>query len=50
MLSVPSKADDNPEHVHLFTRDSLENLLLAAGAARVSFDGVLNHLSAVVRV
>ena len=27
-----------------------EKLLLAAGAARVSFDGVLNHLIAVVRV
>jgi ubiquinone/menaquinone biosynthesis C-methylase UbiE len=50
VLSVPSKEDDNPEHIHLFTRDSLERLLLAAGAARVSFDGVPNHLIAVVRV
>jgi ubiquinone/menaquinone biosynthesis C-methylase UbiE len=50
VLSVPSKDDDNPEHIHLFTRDSLEKLLLDAGAARVSFDGVLNHLIAVVRV
>lgn len=50
VLSVPSKEDDNPEHIHLFTRASLENLLLGAGAARVSFDGVLNHLIAVARV
>jgi ubiquinone/menaquinone biosynthesis C-methylase UbiE len=50
VLSVPSKEDDNPEHLHLFTRGSLEKLLLAAGAARVSFDGVLNHLIAIVRV
>ncbi len=50
VLSVPSKPDDNPEHIHLFTRDSLEQLLLDAGAARVSFDGVLNHLIAVARV
>jgi ubiquinone/menaquinone biosynthesis C-methylase UbiE len=50
VLSVPSKEDNNPEHIHLFTRESLEKLLLAAGAARVSFDGVLNHLIAVVRV
>jgi ubiquinone/menaquinone biosynthesis C-methylase UbiE len=50
VLSVPSKEDDNPEHIHLFTRGSLEELLRAAGAARVSFDGVLNHRIAVVRV
>jgi 2-polyprenyl-3-methyl-5-hydroxy-6-metoxy-1,4-benzoquinol methylase len=49
VLSVPSKGDDNPEHIHLFTRDSLEKLVLDAGASRVSFDGVLNHLIAVVR-
>jgi ubiquinone/menaquinone biosynthesis C-methylase UbiE len=50
VLSVPSKDDDNPEHIHLFTRGSLEKLLLAAGAARVSFDGVPNHRIAVARV
>jgi ubiquinone/menaquinone biosynthesis C-methylase UbiE len=49
VVSVPSKADDNPEHLHLFTRRSLEDLLLTAGARRVSFDGVLNHLIAVAR-
>jgi SAM-dependent methyltransferase len=50
VLSVPSKEDDNPEHIHLFTRGPLEKLLYAAGAARVSFDAVLNHLIVVVRV
>ncbi len=50
VLSVPSKEDDNPEHIHLFTQDSLEKLLLDAGAARVSFEGVLNHRIAIVRV
>jgi SAM-dependent methyltransferase len=50
VLSVPSKPDDNPEHIHLFTRASLEGLLRGAGAARVTFDGVPNHLIAVARV
>lgn len=49
VLSVPSKPDDNPEHLHLFTRDELHGLLLDARAVRVSFDGVLNHLIAVAR-
>lgn len=50
VLSVPSKEDDNPEHIHLFTRRSLESLLLGAGARRVTFDGVLNHLIALAAV
>jgi ubiquinone/menaquinone biosynthesis C-methylase UbiE len=50
VISVPSKEDNNPEHIHLFTRQSLEKLLRSAGASRVTFDGVLNHLIAVVRV
>ena len=49
IVSVPSKPDDNPEHLHLFTRDTLHGLLLGAGATRVTFDGVLNHLIAVAR-
>lgn len=50
VVSVPSREDDNPEHIHLFTRAALERLLLTAGARRVSFDGVLNHLIAVALV
>ena len=50
VLSVPSKEDDNPEHIHLFSRAALEDLLVGAGATRVTFDGVLNHLIAVARV
>jgi ubiquinone/menaquinone biosynthesis C-methylase UbiE len=47
VVSVPSKPDENPQHVHLFDRASLTELLLAAGARRVSVDFVLNHIVAV---
>ncbi|HTU19696.1 MAG TPA: class I SAM-dependent methyltransferase [Gemmataceae bacterium] len=50
IVSVPSKKDDNPEHIYLFTRDSLHALLRTAGARRVHFDGVLNHLLALATV
>jgi 2-polyprenyl-3-methyl-5-hydroxy-6-metoxy-1,4-benzoquinol methylase len=50
VVSVPSKEDDNPEHIHLFTRESLQALFRAAGARRVHFDGVLNHLLALATV
>jgi 2-polyprenyl-3-methyl-5-hydroxy-6-metoxy-1,4-benzoquinol methylase len=49
VLSVPSKADENPEHIHLFSAASLEPLLRAAGASRVTFDYVPGHIIAVAR-
>lgn len=48
VASVPSKDDDNPEHIHLFSRDDLKALFLDAGAERVTFDAVLNHHLIVV--
>lgn len=50
IVSVPSKPDDNPEHLHLFNKDSLETMLLGAGAQRISIDFVRDHLIAVARV
>jgi ubiquinone/menaquinone biosynthesis C-methylase UbiE len=49
VLSVPSKADDNPEHIHLFDAAALDRLLRAAGAARVTFEYVPGHIVAVAR-
>jgi ubiquinone/menaquinone biosynthesis C-methylase UbiE len=46
-VSVPSKPDENPQHVHLFDRASIEALLRGAGARRVSVEYVLNHIVAV---
>jgi hypothetical protein len=50
VASVPSKEDDNPEHIHLFDRDSLRALFLGAGARRVSVEFVLNHIVAAATV
>lgn len=49
VLSVPSKEDNNPEHIHLFNKNSLSNMLKIAGASSSSFDYVLNHLIIVVK-
>ena len=48
VVSVPSKPDDNPEHLRLFSPDDLERLFKDAGARRVDVEHVLNHRLAVV--
>lgn len=50
IASVPSKEDDNPEHLHLFDARGFESLFLDAGARSVKVDHVLNHMIAVVKV
>lgn len=50
VASVPSKEDDNPEHIQLFTCASFEQLWLTAGARSVKVDYVLNHMIAVAKV
>jgi len=47
VLSVPSKEDDNPEHIHLFDQERLRQMFADCGVARVSFDYVPGHLIAV---
>ncbi len=49
IASVPSKQDNNPEHIRLFTRDSLISLFTDAGAIDVRVEHVLNHIIAVVK-
>ena len=48
VASVPAHADDNPGHRHLFGEAAIERLF--AGAGRTSFERVLNHIIAVVRL
>lgn len=47
IASVPSKPDDNPEHIHLFDRASLTALFTDAGARRVTIEHVPGHLVAL---
>lgn len=44
VVSVPSKEDNNPEHIHLLTKEVLTDLFTKAGSARLHFDGVNGHL------
>ena len=43
LVTVPSKPDHNPEHVHYFAARELEGLLSDAGATSVRLTHVLNH-------
>jgi ubiquinone/menaquinone biosynthesis C-methylase UbiE len=47
VLSVPSKPDNNPEHIHLFDQASLTARLREAGAERVNVSYVHNHMVVV---
>ena len=47
VLSVPSKPDDNPQHIHLFDEAKITNLFHDTGVTRLTFDYVLNHMLVV---
>ncbi|MBQ7785513.1 MAG: class I SAM-dependent methyltransferase [Clostridia bacterium] len=50
VVSVPSKEDDNPEHIHLLTKPVLTALFERAGCTRLRFDGVNGHLIMVATI
>ena len=50
IASVPSRQDDNPEHIRLFDARSLSDLFGEAGASRVSVEYVLNHMVCLARL
>lgn len=50
VVTVPSKPDNNPEHIHLLTKDRLTQLFHAAGCTRLHFDGVEGHLFLVAAI
>ena len=47
---VPSKEDDNPEHIHLLTKSKLTEYFGKAGVTKLSFDGVSGHLFMIAKV
>ena len=49
IASVPSKEDNNPGHINLFSAKMLESMFLSAGASSVKLDGVLNHIVLLAR-
>ena len=50
VVTVPSKPDDNPEHIHLLTKDTLTQTFHAAGCTKLHFDGVEGHLFMVAAI
>ena len=44
VVTVPSKPDSNPEHIHLLTKEKLTQMFTDAGCDRLHFDGVEGHL------
>ena len=50
LVTVPSKPDDNPEHIHLLTKPALTELFHGAGCENLRFDGVPGHLFMVAKV
>lgn len=44
VVTVPSKPDNNPEHIHLLTKDCLTEMFGSAGCAKLQFDAVPGHL------
>jgi 2-polyprenyl-3-methyl-5-hydroxy-6-metoxy-1,4-benzoquinol methylase len=50
IVSVPSKPDDNPEHIHLFSNEDLQTLFLSNGCSDVKFMSVTNHRVMVAKL
>lgn len=49
IVTVPSKEDDNPEHIHLLTKDILIKYFNECGVYNLKFSGVNGHLVLIAR-
>lgn len=50
IVTVPSKEDDNPEHIHLLTKAKLTAYFTNAGVTKLSFDSVPGHLFMIAKI
>ncbi len=50
VVTVPSKEDNNPEHIHLLTKEKLTEYFGWCGVKKLSFDGVSGHLFMIAKV
>lgn len=50
VVTVPSKEDNNPEHIHLLTKEKLTAYFKSCGVKKLSFDGVPGHLFMIANV
>lgn len=48
VVTVPSKPDNNPEHIHLLTKEKLTGLFTQIGCEKLKFGGVNGHLTVIV--
>lgn len=49
IITVPNKLDNNPEHLHLLTKDILMKVFNSYGITNLKFSGVNNHLVLVAK-
>ncbi len=50
VVSVPSKEDNNPEHIHLLTKKLLTEYFSECGVTKLHFDGVNGHLLMIATI
>jgi 2-polyprenyl-3-methyl-5-hydroxy-6-metoxy-1,4-benzoquinol methylase len=50
IVTVPSKPDDNPEHIHLLTQDVLTKYFNELGVNKLSFEQVQEHLFMIAKI
>lgn len=50
VVTVPSKEDSNPEHIHLLTKEKLIKMFDCEKVTKLSFDGVPGHLFMIAKL